>query len=190
MVWLWLWMVGVAEGPSGGGGGWWEVLLLACLPKCNRRPSAGCSSWRRCPHPAAVALRLPPTSPRSVQHRLTPVRGSPPTLPSRAAAGATGSSEEVRHLADEVLAHLRSLAGADALLAGYNAAREEVHDARTTRKRRAAQQALVDPEAAAKRRMRKQQRKTSGRRKRVEEVRRQRSAGVFVKNKGKRRRKE
>eukprot|EP00887_Chlorella_sp_A99_P000887 scaffold5.g887.t1 len=97
--------------------------------------------------------------------------------------GAAGNPEEVKQLAEEVVAHLRSVAGADALLAGYAAAREEVRAARAARKRRAAQQSLVDPEAAAKRRMAKQRRKAAGRRKKVEDVRRKRAAGVFVKNK-------
>jgi U3 small nucleolar RNA-associated protein 20 len=55
-------------------------------------------------------------------------------------AGAAGNSPEVRQLAEEVVAHLRQLAGADALLAAYGAAREAVRAQRGERKRRAAMQ--------------------------------------------------
>lgn len=111
-----------------------------------------------------------------------PPRFRPAPRPPRR-SGAAPSSEEVRHLAEEVMAHLQGLAGADVLLAAYNAARADVRATRLERRRRAAQQSLLDPEAAAKRRIRKQQRKAVGRRKQVEEVRRQRAAGVAVKNK-------
>ncbi|EFN57812.1 hypothetical protein CHLNCDRAFT_51116 [Chlorella variabilis] len=97
--------------------------------------------------------------------------------------GATGNPPEVVSLAEEVVAHLRGLAGADAMLAAYNAARQSVRRQRGERKRREALQTLVDPEAAAKRKMRKQQRKAAGKRKQLDHVRRQRSAGVVVKNK-------
>lgn len=98
--------------------------------------------------------------------------------------GATGNSEEVKTLADEIVGHLRSLVGADSLLAAYNAAREAVRAQRGERKQRAAVQALVDPEAAAKRKLRVAERKAAGKKRALEEVRRMRSAGVVVKNKG------
>ena len=97
--------------------------------------------------------------------------------------GATGNSPDVQTLGDEIMAHLRSLIGADVLLAGYNAARASVRRQRGERKRRAAVQTLVDPEAAAKRKLRAQERKKGGKRKALEVVRRMRSAGVVVKNK-------
>ncbi|PSC76593.1 small subunit processome component 20-like protein [Micractinium conductrix] len=97
--------------------------------------------------------------------------------------GAAGNPPEVTSLADEIVAHLRTLVGADAMLAAYNQAREAVRRQRGERKRKAALQTLVDPEAAAKRRIRKQQRKAVGRKKQLDHVRRLRSAGVVVKNK-------
>lgn len=97
--------------------------------------------------------------------------------------GALGNTQEMKTLGDEVMGHLRSLMGADVLLAGYNAARDSVRRQRGERKRRAAVQTLVDPEAAAKRKIRAQERKKGGKRKALEEVRRMRSAGVVVKNK-------
>jgi U3 small nucleolar RNA-associated protein 20 len=42
---------------------------------------------------------------------------------------------------------------------------------------------MVDPEAAARARMRKQERRGASRKRQLEEVRRQRSAGLAVKNK-------
>jgi U3 small nucleolar RNA-associated protein 20 len=97
--------------------------------------------------------------------------------------GALGNSEEVKILGDEVMAHLRSLVGADVLLAAYNTARETVRKQRGERKRRAAVQTMVDPEAAAKRKIRAAERKKGGKKKAMEEVRRMRSAGIVVKNK-------
>ena len=44
-------------------------------------------------------------------------------------------------------------------------------------------QAAVDPEAAARARMRKQERRATGRKRALDEVRRQRSAGLAVKHK-------
>jgi len=63
------------------------------------------------------------------------------SLPSFALlTGATGNSEEVKALADEIVAHLRGLVGADALLAAYQAARGAVRRQRGERKRAAAVQ--------------------------------------------------
>ncbi|KAL4860053.1 Small subunit processome component 20 [Chlorella vulgaris] len=97
--------------------------------------------------------------------------------------GATGNPPEIASLAEEIVSHLRGLAGADAMLAAYSQAREVVRSQRGERKRKEALQTLVDPEAAAKRKIRKQQRKASGKRKQLEHVKRLRSAGVVVKNK-------
>ncbi|KAL4434124.1 hypothetical protein ABPG75_000565 [Micractinium tetrahymenae] len=97
--------------------------------------------------------------------------------------GASGNPPDVTTLADEIVAHLRGLVGGDAMLAGYNAAREAVRRQRGERKKKAALQTMVDPEAAAKRKIRKQQRKAAGKRKQMEHVKRLRSAGVVVKNK-------
>ncbi|KAL4521880.1 hypothetical protein Ndes2526B_g01987 [Nannochloris sp. 'desiccata'] len=97
--------------------------------------------------------------------------------------GALGNTEEFKILGDEVMAHLRSLVGADVLLAAYNTARETVRRQRGERKRRAAVQTMVDPEAAAKRKIRAAERKKGGKKKAMEEVRRMRSAGIVVKNK-------
>ncbi|PRW58885.1 small subunit processome component 20-like protein [Chlorella sorokiniana] len=97
--------------------------------------------------------------------------------------GAAGNPAEVTSLADEIVAHLRTLVGGDAMLAAYNQAREAVRRQRGERKRKAALQTLVDPEAAAKRKIRKQQRKAAGKRKQMEHVKRLRAAGVTVKNK-------
>lgn len=94
-----------------------------------------------------------------------------------------GNPPDIKALAEEVVAHLRSVAGADALLAAYNAARASVQRQRSERRRRDAVQTLVDPEAAARRRIRKQQRKAGGKRKKMGELSRLRSAGVVVKNK-------
>ena len=97
--------------------------------------------------------------------------------------GALGNLEEFKILGDEVMAHLRTLVGADVLLAAYNTARETVRRQRGERKRRAAVQTLVDPEAAARRKLRAAERKKGGKKKAMEEVRRMRSAGIVVKNK-------
>jgi U3 small nucleolar RNA-associated protein 20 len=97
--------------------------------------------------------------------------------------GALGNTEEFKLLGDEVMAHLRSLVGAEVLLAAYNTARETVRRQRGERKRRAAVQTMVDPEAAAKRKIRAAERKKGGKKKAMEEVRRMRSAGIVVKNK-------
>jgi U3 small nucleolar RNA-associated protein 20 len=97
--------------------------------------------------------------------------------------GASGNSDEIKALADEIMAHLRALAGSDALLAAYGAAREAVRAQRLGRRQRAAVQTLVDPEAAARRKMRTTERKAAGKRKQLEEVRRLRSVGVVVKHK-------
>ena len=97
--------------------------------------------------------------------------------------GAIGNTPEMKTLGDEVMAHLRTLMGADVLLGGYNAARDSVRRQRGERKRKAAVQTLVDPEAAAKRKIRTQERKKTGKKRAMEEVRRMRSAGVVVKNK-------
>jgi U3 small nucleolar RNA-associated protein 20 len=97
--------------------------------------------------------------------------------------GALGNTEEFKVLGDEVMAHLRSLVGADVLLAAYGTARETVRRQRGERKKRAAVQTLVDPEAAAKRKIRAAERKKGGKKKAMEEVRRMRSAGIVVKNK-------
>ena len=93
-----------------------------------------------------------------------------------------GNPPEVVTLAEEIMAHLRTLIGGDELLKAYNAAREEVLKNRAERKRKDVVQNLVDPEAAAKRRLRKQGRKAVGRKKKLEEVKRLRSVGVKVKN--------
>ena len=42
---------------------------------------------------------------------------------------------QVKALAEEVLAHLREVAGSDALLAAYNRARQTVNSARSERRR-------------------------------------------------------
>lgn len=55
-------------------------------------------------------------------------------------AGASGNPPEVVTLADEIVAHLRGLVGGDAMLAGYNAAREAVRRQRGERKKKAALQ--------------------------------------------------
>jgi U3 small nucleolar RNA-associated protein 20 len=60
-------------------------------------------------------------------------------------------SEESKALAEEVTAHLRAVAGADAVLSAYNIAREAVRRARSERKQRAALRTMLDPEAEAKR---------------------------------------
>ena len=54
-----------------------------------------------------------------------------------------GSPDQARDLAEEVLAHLRSVAGADALLRAYNVARAAVQAQRTERRRQKAVQVLV-----------------------------------------------
>jgi U3 small nucleolar RNA-associated protein 20 len=102
-------------------------------------------------------------------------------------ANAGVDSDEVKALAEEVLAHLRAVLGADALLCGYNAAREAVRRSRTERRAAAATRALVDPEAAARRKLRTAQRKAVGRKRRLEDVRRLRAAGVATKNRRERR---
>ena len=97
--------------------------------------------------------------------------------------GSTGNNPETKTLGDEILAHLRTVVGADVLLAGYGAARSAVRRQRGERKRQAAVQTLVDPEAAAKRKIRTAERKKKGKKRAMEEVRRMRGAGVVVKNK-------
>ena len=46
----------------------------------------------------------------------------------------------MKELAEEVLAHLRAVAGSEALLAAYNRARQHVSDLRTERRRQRALQ--------------------------------------------------
>ena len=55
-------------------------------------------------------------------------------------AGASGNSPEVISLAEEIVAHLRGLAGADAMLAACNQAREAVKSQRGERRRKEAMQ--------------------------------------------------
>jgi hypothetical protein len=68
-------------------------------------------------------------------------------------AGASGNSPEVISLAEEIVAHLRGLAGADAMLAAYNQARESVKSQRGERRHKEAMQVggmgfLVRPAAS------------------------------------------
>ncbi|BDA46528.1 probable small subunit processome component 20 homolog [Coccomyxa sp. Obi] len=113
----------------------------------------------------------------------------PPYLPTmllplyRITEGNAANPDEVKALAEEVLAHLREVAGPDALLAAYNRARQTVNSARSERRRQRALQAMLDPEAAAQARMRKQERRAVGRKRAMEETRRLRSAGIAVKHK-------
>ncbi|KAK9845304.1 hypothetical protein WJX81_002986 [Elliptochloris bilobata] len=101
----------------------------------------------------------------------------------RITEGAAASPDEVKALAAEVVAHLRTVAGPEALLAAYNAARRGVAEARVERRRQRTLQALADPEAAAAGRLRKQARRAAGRKRQREELARQRAAGLVVKNK-------
>ncbi len=99
---------------------------------------------------------------------------------SEAAAARGGGQrvpEEVRALAEEVMAHLRGLVGAEPLLAAYNAAREAVRGARHRRRREAAVRGQVDPAAAAAAKRRHGERKMEGRKRRLEVLKRERSAG-------------
>lgn len=84
--------------------------------------------------------------------------------------------EEVRDLAEEVMAHLRELVGSEHLLAAYNAAREHVRGQRAERKRRTAVRGMVDPAAAAAARLRHSARKAEGRKRKLELLKRERSA--------------
>lgn len=47
---------------------------------------------------------------------------------------------QIKQLADEIIAHIREVAGAEAMLAAYTEARKAVTAVRTERKRRAAMQ--------------------------------------------------
>jgi U3 small nucleolar RNA-associated protein 20 len=125
--------------------------------------------------------RLAPYLPALLRPLLRLTEGAPPPPP---AAGAPEAPDaEARALAAEVLAHLRGVAGPDALLAAYNAARAGVAEARGARRRARALQALADPEAAAAGRLRKQARRAAGRKRTREVLARQRAAGLVVKNK-------
>jgi U3 small nucleolar RNA-associated protein 20 len=99
---------------------------------------------------------------------------------SEAAGASTRNSAalpaEARELGEEVLAHMRDVFGADAMLAAYNAAREGVRVARLKRKRGAALRAMVDPEAAARQKLKRNARKAAGRKKKMEEKKRRRTA--------------
>ncbi len=68
----------------------------------------------------------------------------PPRAVRPALAGASGNPPDVVTLADEIVAHLRGLVGGDAMLAGYNAAREAVRRQRGERKKKAALQVCGD----------------------------------------------
>ncbi|EFJ49017.1 hypothetical protein VOLCADRAFT_104545 [Volvox carteri f. nagariensis] len=93
-----------------------------------------------------------------------------------AAAGNSRVPEDVRQLAEEVMAHLRSLVGSEVLLASYNAAREHVRGLRAERKRRTAMRGMLDPAAAASARLRHNARKAEGRQRKLELMKRERSA--------------
>lgn len=93
-----------------------------------------------------------------------------------AAAAAGGTSEEVRVLSEQVLAHLRTLFGSDQLLTAYTAAREAVRTARAIRKTAAARRVLLDPEAASRLKIKKGKKKGEARQRKAEERRRQRSS--------------
>ncbi|GFR52616.1 hypothetical protein Agub_g15132, partial [Astrephomene gubernaculifera] len=99
---------------------------------------------------------------------------------SEAAAAPGGTSrvaEDVRLLAEEVMAHLRGLVGSEVLLGAYNAAREHVRGLRAERKRRAAVRGMLDPAAAAAARLRHNARKAEGRKRKMELMKRERGAG-------------
>jgi U3 small nucleolar RNA-associated protein 20 len=91
-------------------------------------------------------------------------------LPSAAADG------EARELAEQVLAHLRGVFGAERVLLAYTAAREQVRSARTARKAAAARRALIDPEAVARLKLKRGRKKGEARARKAEERRRQRAA--------------
>ncbi|GIL61502.1 hypothetical protein Vafri_15933, partial [Volvox africanus] len=95
-----------------------------------------------------------------------------------ATAAARGGQvpEDVRHLAEEVMAHLRGLVGSEVLLASYNAAREYVRGRRAERKRRTAMRTMIDPAAAAAARRRDNLRQTARRKQKMEVLKRERSA--------------
>lgn len=95
---------------------------------------------------------------------------------AEAGAAAGGTSEEVRVLSEQVLAHLRTLFGSEQLLAAYTAAREAVRAARAARKTAAARRVLLDPEAASRMKIKKGKKKSETRQRKAEERRRQRSS--------------
>jgi len=125
--------------------------------------------------------RLAPYLPALLRPLLRLTEGAPP--PPAAPGAPPAPDADARALAAEVLAHLRGVAGPDALLAAYNAARAGVAEARGARRRARALQALADPEAAAAGRLRKQARRAAGRKRTREVLARQRAAGLVVKNK-------
>eukprot|EP00775_Hariotina_reticulata_P008462 gene8462-8646_t len=89
-------------------------------------------------------------------------------------AGST--SEEVRLVSEQVLAHLRSLFGSEDMLAAYTSARNAVKSSRAARKAASSRRALLDPEANARMKLKRGKRKSEARQKKAEERRRQRAA--------------
>ncbi|KAK9818396.1 hypothetical protein WJX72_012002 [[Myrmecia] bisecta] len=101
----------------------------------------------------------------------------------RITESAAPNRDDVKLLTEEVIAHLRGVAGGDALINAFNVARRSVTTTRTERKRKQALQVLADPEAAAQQKLRKQARRAAGRKRKSEEMNRLRTAGIAVKNK-------
>ncbi|KAL0044331.1 hypothetical protein WJX82_000142 [Trebouxia sp. C0006] len=102
-------------------------------------------------------------------------------------SGSAPNTDETKQLAEEIISHIREVAGADALVSAFTSAKKAVTAVRSERKRRAAVQVLVDPEAAARTKLHKQERRAAGRKRKMEEMQRRRGAGVAVKNKKKHR---
>ncbi|KAL0035339.1 hypothetical protein WJX77_001780 [Trebouxia sp. C0004] len=98
-------------------------------------------------------------------------------------SGSAPNTDETKQLAEEIISHIREVAGADALVLAFTCAKKAVTAVRSERKRRAAVQVLVDPEAAARTKLHKQERRAAGRKRKMEEMQRRRGAGVAVKNK-------
>ncbi|KAG2487780.1 hypothetical protein HYH03_013624 [Edaphochlamys debaryana] len=104
-------------------------------------------------------------------YRISEAAAAPP-----AAAGAV-VEDDVRQLAEEVMSHLRTLVGAETLLASYNAAREHVKGRRTDRRKKSAVRGMLDPAAAAAARLRHGARKAEGRKRKMEMMKRERGSG-------------
>ncbi|CAG9460436.1 unnamed protein product [Pedinophyceae sp. YPF-701] len=122
---------------------------------------------------AAAATRLGP-------ERIAPYLSTVMRPLYRAVEGpqAAATSEAVRELAQQVLAHLRGVVGGDASLAAWSAARDEVQARRARRKEAEAREVLVDPGAAVARKVAKHGRKRRAEKEKMEELKRRKGAGV------------
>lgn len=91
---------------------------------------------------------------------------------------------QMKELAQDIFSHIKKVVGADAAIAHYNEAREQVQKIRQDRRINRKLLEQVDPEKAAKFKIRRNERKKIGRKKKMDDVRRLREIGIRgVKNK-------